>query len=280
MKIRVGILGYGNLGRYLTKRILEDDSFHLAFVWNRTRTAFGKEIGSHLILDDFSQLPQKDVDIVIEVAHPLVTREHGEQILKHCHYLLGSPSILADPEVEKKLISAASNHAVFIPSGAFWGGEDIRKMADAGTLKSLQVTIKKHPRSLKLQGEIAIRNAQVLDQPVTLFRGAVRKLCLMAPQNTNFMAAAAVAAHNLGFDNVEGCLISDSSLENWHIVEIEAKGHPKDDGSCFTCSTVRKNPSALGAVTGSATYEAFFQSLKSRTLVENIKCKASGFHLC
>jgi len=39
--------------------------------------------------------------------------------------------------------------------------------------------------------------------------GAVRELCHLAPNNVNTMAAAALAAHNLGFDNVSGCLISD-----------------------------------------------------------------------
>jgi len=39
--------------------------------------------------------------------------------------------------------------------------------------------------------------------------GAVRELCCQAPNNTNTMAAAALAAHSLGFDNVTGCLISD-----------------------------------------------------------------------
>ena len=39
--------------------------------------------------------------------------------------------------------------------------------------------------------------------------GPVRNLCPLAPNNVNTMAAAAMAAHNLGFDEVTGCLISD-----------------------------------------------------------------------
>lgn len=31
----------------------------------------------------------------------------------------------------------------------------------------------------------------------------------MAPNNVNTMAAAALVAFNLGFDGVEGCLVSD-----------------------------------------------------------------------
>ena len=39
--------------------------------------------------------------------------------------------------------------------------------------------------------------------------GGIRALCHMAPNNVNTMAAAAIAAHNLGFDKVQGKLIAD-----------------------------------------------------------------------
>ena len=39
--------------------------------------------------------------------------------------------------------------------------------------------------------------------------GPVRQLCSMAPNNTNTMAAAAIAGSTLGFDATVGRLISD-----------------------------------------------------------------------
>lgn len=42
-----------------------------------------------------------------------------------------------------------------------------------------------------------------------IITGPVRDICALAPHNTNTMAVAAIAASNLGFDNVIGCLISD-----------------------------------------------------------------------
>ena len=42
--------------------------------------------------------------------------------------------------------------------------------------------------------------------------GPVRGLCPLAPNNVNTMAAAALAAPNLGFDGVRGCLVSDPRL--------------------------------------------------------------------
>lgn len=43
--------------------------------------------------------------------------------------------MFADAEVERNLRNAAKEHSIYLPSGAFWGGEDIQKMADRGTLQ-------------------------------------------------------------------------------------------------------------------------------------------------
>ena len=53
---------------------------------------------------------------------------------------MGSPAALADEELYDKLSRAATKHSVYIPSGAFWGGEDIRKMSDLGSLEALKVS--------------------------------------------------------------------------------------------------------------------------------------------
>ena len=134
--------------------------------------------------------------------------------------MLGSPTALADQHTENILAAAASQHGLYIPSGALWGGEDIRKMAERGTLTGLTVTMRKHPASFKLEGELREKNKEVKDGPVVLYHGPVRQLCPLAPNNVNTMAAAAVAATNLGFDKTLGRLISDPSIPNWHVVEV------------------------------------------------------------
>lgn len=42
-----------------------------------------------------------------------------------------------------------------------------------------------------------------------MFSGPIRELCSLAPNNVNTMAAAALAAHNLGFDKAQGCIVAD-----------------------------------------------------------------------
>lgn len=51
--------------------------------------------------------------------------------------MVGSPTAMASEATEAGLKEAAekSRNGVYVPSGALWGGEDIRKMADRGTLK-------------------------------------------------------------------------------------------------------------------------------------------------
>ena len=125
--------------------------------------------------------------------------------------MLGSPTALADEDLENTLYKAANefNHGLYVPSGALWGGEDIRKMAERGTLKGVTVTMRKHPTSFKLNGDIADKNAEVTDTEVVLYEGPVRPLCSLAPNNVNTMAAAAIAASNLGLDKTIGKLVSD-----------------------------------------------------------------------
>ena len=63
--------------------------------------------------------------------------QFGKLFLETCDFMIGSPTALAEAEVEAALRSTAatSGHGLYVPSGALWGGEDIRKMADRGTLK-------------------------------------------------------------------------------------------------------------------------------------------------
>ena len=52
---------------------------------------------------------------------------------------IGSPTALADRTVHQALFEAANKfHGLYVPVGALWGAEDIKKMADRGTLKVQQ----------------------------------------------------------------------------------------------------------------------------------------------
>ena len=48
-----------------------------------------------------SQFASKNADLIIEVAHPIITKTHGKTFLQHADYFIGSPTALADPETGK-----------------------------------------------------------------------------------------------------------------------------------------------------------------------------------
>ncbi|XP_062517149.1 aspartate dehydrogenase domain-containing protein-like [Corticium candelabrum] len=276
---RVGIVGFGNLGRYLCEEVLKrSDELELAFVWNRTQTAFQNDefrVNESYILRDLKEFASRHADLIVEVAHPSVTAEYGVTFLKAADYMVGSPVAFADSSIEQRMREEAEhgNHGLYIPRGALWGGDDIRKMADRGTLKSLKITMKKHPKSFHLEEELAVKNSAVT-QTTILYDGPVRALCPLAPHNVNTMATAAIAAHNLGFDKVQGQLVSDPSLTS-HVIDIHVEG-PVNEATQeqFTVHTVRNNPAVTGQVTGKATYGSFLSSMLAA------HSRGVGIHLC
>ncbi|XP_048185329.1 putative L-aspartate dehydrogenase isoform X1 [Perognathus longimembris pacificus] len=220
--------------------------------------------------------PTRHPDLVVEVAHPQVIHESGAQILHHANLLVGSASALADPTTEQQLLEASRqwDHSVFVARGALWGTEDISRLDAAGGLQSLQVTMATHPDGFRLQGPLAA--ARSTRPRTVLYEGPVRGLCPLAPQNSNTMAAAALAAPSLGFDNVIGVLVADLSLRDMHVVDVELRGPPGPTGQSFAVHTHRENPAAPGAVTGSATVTAFWHSLLGCCRLPS----RPGIHLC
>ena len=70
--VRVGVVGYGHLGQYLVENIQSQPGLELAWVWNRS--SLRGRVADSLILEDLSQCDQNSPEIIVEVAHPEVTR--------------------------------------------------------------------------------------------------------------------------------------------------------------------------------------------------------------
>ena len=66
--------------------------------------------------------------------------------------MLGSPTALANTTIEKILYESVQKYqnGLYVPSGALWGGEDIRKMAERGSLKGKGHFLSENSRSPKL----------------------------------------------------------------------------------------------------------------------------------
>uniref|UniRef100_A0AC35UA71 Aspartate dehydrogenase domain-containing protein n=1 Tax=Rhabditophanes sp. KR3021 TaxID=114890 RepID=A0AC35UA71_9BILA len=240
---KVGIIGYGHLGKFLEEHLKKDSNFEIVNIWNRTTTP------NILPLEEITAENLVGIDLIVEVCHPDITKKYGQTILKSCNLFIGSPTALADRDTEEMIRHSASinSKSVFVPTGALWAAEDITKMAELGQLQQLTITMTKHPSSFKVLGSLKpiVEEALAKNAYTVLFEGSVRDLCPLAPNNVNTMAGAVLAAHNLGFDKVKGKLIADPAMTDWHIVEIEAIG----EGG-FKVYVKRENPAKPGAVTG------------------------------
>ncbi|KAL0993508.1 hypothetical protein UPYG_G00108930 [Umbra pygmaea] len=271
--MRIGVVGYGHLGEYLVERILREGAkvgLTLVFVWNRNADKLRKTVSQQLILHNLLDFAARGADVIVEVCHPKVVKDFGVQFLSKAHFLVGSPSALSDPHLNQQLRQAAEHHGktLYVPSGALWGGQDIQRLNDSGALKALFIRMSKHPSCFRLTGDVLSDWSENEGRRV-LFSGSVAELCPVAPNNVNTMAAAAIAAVSLGFAGVQGEIVSDTALCDYHVVETEVTG-----ANGFSVHTVRRNPAKLGAVTGSATYNSFWSSLQV--------CKGHGgrVHLC
>ena len=116
--------------------------------------------------------------------------------------------------------------------------------------------MRKEPTAVKWAGDLDVAS---IDAETELFRGSVRDLCALAPNNVNTMAVLALAS-GLGLDAVDARLVVDPKLDA-HVVEASLEGPPNARGDRFRLDLTRTNPADPGAVTGSATYASFFASL-------------------
>ncbi len=297
---RVGIVGYGKVGSFLVEKIIEHQNHAvktssvprmvLAFVVDlfdpkavEKSTSIPEDCKSYT-LDNF--FDRYRADLVVEVAHPDISKRYGAKILQSSDFLIASTTAFADKETEKSLQDAVATNplarGIYLTVGALYGAFDLKKMSDAGQLRRLQVTMTKHPLSLYPEPgtpeHAANEAAKIHDGPVVLYKGPIRRLAAVCPRNVNTLCTAALAAiKTTGMDHTEGVLVADRSLMDM-IIEVKAEGpaRPKDGGPGLRIDVTRRNPSEPGEVTGMATFQSFYASLLR---VASSPSQGRGVHL-
>jgi predicted dinucleotide-utilizing enzyme len=260
---RIGIVGYGKLGQHLCRAIQNEPSlchrFKLAFVWNLYVDEIGDEIPAELRLAELREFASYEPDLIVEVAHPCITWEYGTRFLAVADYMAASATAYAHGDTESQMRAAAclpNGHGLYVPRGALPGLEEVLRMAAAGKLGGARVAMTKHPASLNYLGELEPPMAETTGLR-EIYRGPLRELCGLAPNNVNTMAVLAMASE-LGFDAIEARLVADPSLEH-HITEVVLLG-PETGGPRYSLELCRSSPAAVGAVSSSATLDTFLSS--------------------
>ncbi len=250
--MRIGIIGYGFIGRHLYQRLMEggEPGHAVAFVWNRSPGKMGN-VPLGLILRDLNECAQKRPDLIIEVAHPAVTRQHGEAFLRIADYFVTSVTALADDALRGRLVDTARNNRrrLLVPHGALVGLDALNEQRERWA--RVTITFRKHPRNLDFSDSGI--DASALRGPTVLYDGPARGIAPLFPRNINTMITCAIAT--VGLDRCRAVLIADPGVDKAY-AEVEALGH---DGSRI--ATFNEQP-AVG-VSGKDMLESILGSLRA-----------------
>lgn len=200
---RVGLIGFGKIGRKLVREIREKRLAEIVFIQD---TILPDEPEIFFVKNADETLYEK-VDMVIECAVADVLLENIEKILRHCDLMLFSVTAFADEVFREKAAGLAETYGrkIYIPHGAILGLEGI---FDGRTLWE-EVTIEtiKNPKSLQRAD---------LERTI-VYEGNTKGACMAYPRNVNVHAAVAMAG--IGFEKTRSLIISDPSVEtNSHTI--------------------------------------------------------------
>ncbi len=260
-KTRIGLIGYGQIGKSVHKMINDnpDSNMEVVFVHDQITSAL-KDLPKKLILGNLEDFEKKKVDLVVEMAHPEITRKWGTFILERCDYLLVSVTAMADPEMENRLKETALKHGTrcFIPHGGVVGMDAL--FENRSLWESVDIVMKKPPKNIDYA--VVGINPDDIKSETVLYDGPTRGICPKFPRNVNTHAAIALAG--IGFDRTHSLLVVDPALTT-AIVSIHAKAPG------LTLRVERSE--AISGVTGASTPASIYNS------IQTIGSKGPGIHL-
>ena len=218
---RIGIVGCGYIGGAVYRHLAGNPGLGLevAFV-NDIDPSRLEGIPPHLRLADLAGFGRIRADLVVELAHPSVSREHGAAFLEVTDYMPLSLTALADPRLEEKLVSTAGRNgtSLYIPHGTAIGLEALEEGRDSW--EEVTFTMRKPAGSVD-RGALPEAARQQEEGATVLYDGPTRGICPLFPRNVNSHAAVALAG--IGFDRTRSLFIADPGLDRSSI-HLQARG--------------------------------------------------------
>ena len=228
---RIGLIGYGKIGKALVEEIAGNRNAELVFIQDPAFSGKG-EISCPVIKSAEESLYEQ-ADLFVECANADVLTENLEMILTHGDLMPFSVTAFSDRDTEKRTaeLCAGYHRHVYIPHGAILGLDGIfdgNKVWD-----EVEIETVKSPASF----------GRTDTERKILYDGPTRNVCSLFPKNVNVHAAAAIAG--IGFDRTRSRLIADPDTKtNTHRILLKGQGiEISMDISSF----------AAGAVTGAYT---------------------------
>jgi aspartate dehydrogenase len=217
---RIGLIGYGQIGKAVHAMIDKDpdNGMEVVFIHDQSPAVLEK-VPARLVLRELGNLMERNPDLVVEMAHPDITRNWGKMIVAQTNYVIVSVTALADPEVEELLVETSQKHGtrVFIPHGGVVGMDALYENRDVW--ESVDVIMKKPPKNVDC-GAVGLDPDQIKEETV-LYDGPTRGICPKFPRNVNTHAAVALAG--IGFDRTHSLLVVNPAWKT-ATVAVRAQG--------------------------------------------------------
>jgi len=217
--LRVGIAGYGAIGRDVAQRVLAGvPGVKLVAVAVRRPPA---DPPPGLEVTDAAGLPAL-VDVVVECAPAASYLDIIEPALRAGRTVvtLSCAALLSHPH----LPGLAREHGgrILVPTGALLGLDAVNAAAE-GTIHSVRMTTRKPPRSLVGAPHLVQHKIDVeaLAEPLLVFSGSAREAALGFPANVNVAAALSLAG--IGPDRTTIEIWADPGVtRNMHRIELDS----------------------------------------------------------
>lgn len=213
MKKRIGLIGFGTIGRYLFDQLSLDD-VEFVFIYDKARGSDPR--AAPLFVNSPAEAKSRSVDsldLVIEAATAEAVVEFAPLLLPHTDLAVFSSTAFADASFHAMVegLCERYQHRLYVPHGAVLGLDGI--FDGRAVLESVSVTTTKRPQALGRSDT----------SRTILYEGPTRGACQAFPRNVNVHAGIALAG--LGFDRTQSIIVSDpASPGNGHTIEIKAQG--------------------------------------------------------
>ena len=218
---RVGLIGFGYLGSFVYEQMIARPELGLdvAFVYNRSVERL-QDVHPEHILGDLHNFAERNPDLVVELAHPDISRQFGGAFLACADYMPLSLTCLADVDLERYLLDTAGDNStrLCVPHGAVIGLDALSEGRDMWD--EVSITMKKPPRSIDFS-DCPTYCAEDIEGETVLYDGPTRRVCALFPRNVNSHAATAMAG--VGFERTRSVLVADPALDV-SVIELSARG--------------------------------------------------------
>ena len=215
--MHLGLIGYGNIGQELIRRMPRDVVSEITVLQRRETTPKQGIMFVHSITDLIDARPS----LVVECAGHAAAENYLIPLLQAgLPVMPASLGVFSDESFLQDARAAAqqSQSELIIPSGAIGGLDILRAVA---TSSDAQATYRgtKPPSAWKGSPAEEVVELDTLTEQKVFFTGSARDAAAAYPKNANVVAALALAGP--GFDRVSVELIADpAATSNEHSYEV------------------------------------------------------------